>query len=114
MTEMYAQGDLLIERVADIGPSGTMIAPDQTGALVLAEGELTGHRHAIFERVTMFRDDALAREIPSGLYIGHVKVEGAPVTLRHQEHAPIALGEGTYRVRRQRELEPKDAVIVAD
>lgn len=114
MTEMYAQGDLLIERVADVEPSGTLVPPDATGALVLAEGEMTGHRHAIFERVTMFRDDALAREIPAGLYIGHVKVEGAPATLRHQEHAPIALGEGTYRVRRQRELEPKDAVIVAD
>jgi hypothetical protein len=114
MTEMYAQGDLLIERVDDVEPTGTMIAPDATGALVLAEGELTGHRHAIFERVTMFRDDALAREIPTGLYIGHVKVEGGSATVRHQEHAPIALGEGTYRVRRQRELEPRDAVIVAD
>ena len=114
MTEMYAQGDLLIERVDDVQPSGTMIAPDATGALVLAEGELTGHRHAIFERVTMFRDDALAREIPAGLYIGHVKVESSPATVRHQEHAPIALGEGTYRVRRQRELEPRDAVLVAD
>jgi hypothetical protein len=114
MTEMYAQGDLLIERVEDAEPTGTMIQPDATGALVLAEGELTGHRHAIFDRVTMFRDDALAREIPAGLYIGHVKVEGGPATVRHQEHAPIALGEGTYRVRRQRELEPKDAVIVAD
>ncbi len=114
MTEMYAQGDLLIERVEDVEPTGTMILPDATGALVLAEGEFSGHRHAIFERVTMFRDDALAREIPAGLYIGHVKVEGGPATVRHQEHAPIALGEGTYRVRRQRELEPKDAVIVAD
>ena len=63
MTEMFAQGDLLIERVADIEPSGTILAPDATGAVVLAEGELTGHRHAIFDRVTMFRDDALAREV---------------------------------------------------
>lgn len=114
MTEMYAQGDLLIEQVKDVRPSGTMISPDATGALVLAEGELTGHRHTILERATMFRDDALAREVPAGLYIGHVKVEGSPVTIRHQEHAPIALGEGTYRVRRQRELEPRDVVIVAD
>lgn len=114
MTEMYAQGDLLIERVDDVEPSGTMITPDATGAIVLAEGELSGHRHAIFERVTMFRDDALAREIPGGLYIGHVKVEGGPATIQHQEHGPIALGEGTYRVRRQRELEPRDAVVVAD
>ena len=114
MTVMYAQGDLLIERVDDICPSGTMLSPDASGATVLAEGELTGHRHAIFERVTMFRDDALAREIPAGLYVGHVKVEGGSALIQHQEHAPINLGEGTYRVRRQRELEPKDAVLGAD
>jgi len=114
MNEMFAQGDLLIERVADVEPSGAMISADQTGATVLAEGELTGHRHAIFERVTMFRDDALAREIPAGLYVGHVKVTGGPATLLHEEHAPISLAEGTYRVRRQRELEPKDAVLVSD
>jgi hypothetical protein len=110
---MYAQGDLLIERVDDVEPSGALISPDASGATVLAEGELTGHRHAIFERVTMFRDDALAREIPGGLYVGHIKVEGG-ATVRHQEHAPIALGEGTYRVRRQRELEPRDAALVSD
>jgi hypothetical protein len=114
MTVMYAQGDILIERVDDVCPSGTILPPDASGATVLAEGELTGHRHSIFDQVTMFRDEALARDVPGGLYIGHVKVEGTPVTLRHQEHAPIGLGEGTWRVRRQRELEPKDAVIVAD
>ncbi len=114
MTEMYAQGDLLIERVEDLQPSGNIVLPDAGGAVVLAEGELTGHRHAIFERVAMFRDDALARDIPTGLYVGHVKVEGGSATVRHEEHAPIGLAEGTYRVRRQRELEPRDAAIVAD
>ena len=114
MTEMFAQGDLLIERVDDIQPAGTILAADQTGATVLAEGELTGHRHAIFDRVTMFRDDALAREIPAGLYVGHVKVDSGSALIQHQEHAPISLAEGTYRVRRQRELEPKDAVLVSD
>jgi hypothetical protein len=34
--------------------------------------------------------------------------------VQHDEHAPITLHEGTYRVRRQRELEPKDAAIIAD
>jgi hypothetical protein len=114
MNEMFAQGDLLIERVGDLEPSGTILAPDVTGALVLAEGGLTGHRHAIFDRVTMFRDDALAREVPAGLYVGHVKVERGSALIQHQEHAPLSLGEGTYRVRRQRELEPKDAVLVSD
>jgi hypothetical protein len=57
---IYAQRVLLIERVDDVEPSGTIVAPDTAGALVLAEGELSGHRHAIFERATMFRDDARA------------------------------------------------------
>jgi hypothetical protein len=114
MASLYAQGDLLIERVEDVPPSGTIAEPGSDGAIVLAEGEASGHRHAIYERVTMFRDDALARDIPSGLYVGHVRVDGPSALIEHDEHAPITLPRGTYRVRRQRELEPKDARIVAD
>ena len=114
MNVMFAQGDLLIEKVDDIEPSGTILGRDAAGALVLAEGEFTGHRHAIFDQVTLFREEALARDIPTGLYVGHVKVADGPATIQHQEHAPITLAEGTYRVRRQRELEPKDATLVSD
>src|ERR1700746_2709864 len=74
MTEIFAQGDLLLERVADVAPSGTIEENAEGAALVLAEGEETGHRHAVCERVTMFRDDELARDIPAGLYIGHLQV----------------------------------------
>jgi hypothetical protein len=114
MMEIYAQGDLLIERVDDIEPSGTILPPDSGGKFVLAEGELSGHRHVISERVTMFRDDALARYVPTGLYIGHVKVTDASAVVHHQEHAPILLRAGTYRVRRQRELEATDISVVSD
>jgi hypothetical protein len=114
MTSLFAQGDLLIERVADIPPSGTLLNSGRDGAMVLAEGETTGHRHAIYDRVTMFRDDALARDIPVGLYVGHVTVDGPSARLEHQEHDAITLPKGTYRVRRQRELEPRDARVVAD
>jgi hypothetical protein len=31
-------------------------------AMVLAEGEASGHCHTIWEGVTMFRDDSLPRE----------------------------------------------------
>ena len=57
MRELYAQGDVLIERVADIPITGTPIAPAADGAVVLAEGEVTGHRHVIYDNVQFFRDD---------------------------------------------------------
>jgi hypothetical protein len=114
MTEIFAQGDLLIERVADVAPSGTVEENAEGAELVLAEGEATGHRHAIRERVSRFHDDRLARDIPAGLYLGHVQVGSAYARVTHDEHAPLTLPRGTYRVRRQRELGPQDARVLAD
>jgi hypothetical protein len=113
MTQMFVQGDLLIERVPDIPPSGTVHAADLSGALVLAEGETTGHRHVIYDQVLMFRDEALARDIPNELYVAHVQVDSTAF-LRHDEHTPIELEKGTYRVSRQRELEPRDVHMISD
>ncbi len=114
MPKLFAQGDILLEVVPEVAPSGQILARDGDGACVLAEGELTGHRHAIHDKVTFFRDDGLARDVPSGLYVGHLRVEGAEARLVHEEHDPITLPPGTYRVRRQREVEPRDARIIAD
>jgi hypothetical protein len=114
MKEIFAQGDMLIERVPDVVPSGRIAQNTDGAAMVLAEGEATGHRHAIWERVVMFRDDGLARDIPADLYVGHVKIDAPSARVTHDEHAPLTLPRGTYRVRRQRELEPRDARIVAD
>lgn len=114
MEDLFAQGDLLIERVRDAIPSGTSVSPDRDGAVVVAEGELTGHRHVFYDTVTMFRDDNLARDMPAELYVGHVRIEAPQARLLHQEHAQIALPRGTWRIRRQREMEPKDARLVAD
>ncbi len=114
MSLLYAQGDLLIERVADIPPSGTPLDAGADGASVLLEGETTGHRHAIHDRVTMFRDDGLAHDIPNGLYVAHLRIEDATARVQHEEHDTVTLPKGTYRVRRQRELEPREARIVAD
>jgi hypothetical protein len=114
MTTLYAQGDVLIEHVEDCPINGIIAPTGADGATVLAEGEVTGHRHAIYDRITMFRDDSLARDIPAGLYIGHVRVDGPSARVQHDEHDVIELPKGTYRVRRQRELEPKDARLIAD
>jgi hypothetical protein len=48
--------------VPDVLPSGTVSQNAEGAAMVLAEGEASGHRHAILERVTTFRDDTLARQ----------------------------------------------------
>jgi hypothetical protein len=111
---LVAQGDLLVERVENVAASGSPIEADANGATVLAHGEATGHRHVLLGPALLFRDDGLARDIPEELYIGHVRVEGAPATIVHDEHADIVLLEGTYRVRRQRHLEPADAALVED
>jgi hypothetical protein len=113
MRQLFAQGDLLIERVEDACGTGGVEQSIQE-SLVLAEGEATGHRHVLHDQVTMFRDDGLARDIPVGLYVGHVRVLSPCARLEHDEHATLTLPRGTYRVRRQRELEPKDVQIVSD
>lgn len=114
MNEIFAQGDLLIERVPDVSHFGTRVMPDSQGAIVVLDGETTGHRHAFHDAVLMFRDDALARDVPDGLYVGHVRVLGETAKLEHEEHAAIEIPRGTWRVRRQREMEPKQARVIQD
>lgn len=114
MLELFAQGDILIEQIGDVDIPSDPISPGLDGAVVVAEGEETGHRHAIYDRVTLFRDDSLARDIPTGLYIGHLAVKDATAELIHPEHATITLPRGTYRLRRQRQVEPMDVQPVAD
>src|SRR5260370_33340302 len=106
MTEIFAQGDLLIERVGDVAPSGIVEENADGTALVLLEGEATGHAHAIRERVTMFRDDRLARDIPARLYAGHARVGAAFPGVTDEEHGPITLPPGTYPGRPERGLTP--------
>jgi hypothetical protein len=102
-TCLYAQGDIMLERVEDAKPRN-LLPSDDDGAVVLARGEMTEHRHAFFGGgVTLFRDDARARDVPPALYVGHVKIGAASADLQHEEHATITLPAGTYRVRRQRE-----------
>jgi hypothetical protein len=100
----FRQGDVFLELVEDVESVelGEKVAPDD-GAVVLAYGEATGHSHQI-------RDEGAT------LFFGKDKAANAdrflrvlqPVSLRHEEHAPIDLVPGLYRIRRQREWQDAD------
>jgi len=98
---LYRHGDLLVENAQAI-PDGAR----RVHHLVLAEGELTGHSHRIAES-----DAAELYQSMQGMYL-FVKAEKA--TLVHQEHGPIALPLGVYRVWRQREYSPREIRTVRD
>jgi hypothetical protein len=121
MTKIYAQGDVLLMQVTDIEPSADQIVTSLDGVVVLAEGEHTGHRHAFYGGAVMFRDDALAREVPADLYIGHVRIAPSGAVLEHGpgsgargDHDPLPIPGGTYLVRRQREYDAGFARRVRD
>jgi hypothetical protein len=97
----YRQGDILLMPCPEI-PSGAVPEAPEEGLVVLAHGETSGHRHVMNAgNVAFFREDGSG----SG---GFVKVTGpSPVDLSHEEHAPLAIPPGNYRVVRQREYQPQ-------
>ncbi|MFD7611526.1 hypothetical protein [Streptomyces sp. NPDC059828] len=109
---MYRQGDVLIVPVAqDDVPEHVKQAEgeprDGRGRLVLALGEVTGHAHALAARGRLVRESG----VPGGPMLLELPEGGRLV---HEEHAPIALPKGWYRVVRQREYIPGAVRIVAD
>jgi hypothetical protein len=61
MTEIFAQGNLLLERVRDVSPSGT-VSQNEGTAMLLSEGEASDSLPCDTERATCFRDDSVPRE----------------------------------------------------
>ena len=107
------QGDVFLERVAPRAKSGTSIT-DQ-GRIILAYGEVTGHAHEVVCAEPGISDEnfspAQLFEEPDGTR--YLFVERS-CTLTHQEHGPIALAPGVYKVTRQREYSPEAIRSVAD
>lgn len=73
--------------------------------LILAEGEVTGHKHHITE------GDAQLFEQDGTLYL---RVFSKTALLTHDEHEAIAIPQGNWMVRIQREYEPEGWKYVAD
>lgn len=106
--EIYRQGDVLLIPVDTIPEGAKPVARDTRGRLVLAEGEVTGHAHAILDETA----ELVTADEAAELYL---LVHGTdPVDLLHEEHATIQVPPGQYERRILREYAPEEIRQVAD
>lgn len=115
MKDQYFQGDVMFTRVAK-APKAAQPVEMPGDRIVLALGEATGHHHslpkargvALLEAPERTKEDEL-------LNVRFLQImEGATATITHQEHGPITLTPGTWRVSQQREYTEKVIVRVSD
>lgn len=110
----FRQGDVLISKVSSIPSDVTPVELDN-GQVVLAYGEVTGHKH----RIVHFQDTgALPARLFDAENMRFLDVM-EPCSLVHEEHAPIALEPGFYEISKfgigtQREYTPEAIRSVAD
>ena len=103
----FRQGDVLLLAIdPDSLPAKVRTVPRQGGRTVLAEGEVTGHAHAISSPAATLLRAGSGADAPRFLRTI------APVDLVHEEHATIALPEGLYSVVIQREYVPPEVSLV--
>src|SRR4051812_7375992 len=98
--KMFRQGDVLIKQVAKL--PATAAAVKNEGRTVLAYGEVTGHAHAIApgeaQEFTMADTAGVVRRFLS---------VASAATVKHEEHAAIALPPGIFEIIQQREYTPE-------
>jgi len=109
MISAYRQGDVLL-KVRSALPAGDL--KPQSGKVVLARGEVSGHAHVLTEQpgtsVYVAQDGTLWITSESEFTIDHVIEQTGEWT---REHAPLVVPQGTYEVTVAREYDPyNDAV----
>jgi hypothetical protein len=106
------QGDVLVKKSRK-KPSAAAKTVLDNGRTILAYGEVTGHAHEVITDAPD-TDTVPAQQLfeePDGTRLLVVR---GPATLRHEEHAPLAIPAGTYEVIRQVEYTPTAIRNVAD
>lgn len=101
----HQQGDVLLFAVDTI-PDGAKVVPRKNGRLILAEGEATGHAHAISD------PGATLYSMPDGTL--YLEVTGEVVPLEHEEHKAHHIKRKRsriYRVGKVREMDPFESEI---
>jgi hypothetical protein len=112
----YRQGDVLIERIAEIPKAAVKQMPSEK--IILAHGEVTGHCHLLKTKLPAewFQlDETLPAGRQAAALAGKLFVSlPAAGVVEHPEHAALNLPPGRYRVTRQREYSPGAIRDVAD
>jgi hypothetical protein len=98
---MWRHGDVLIAPTTAFPAAAT----PRPGA-VLAYGELTGHSHRV--------RDPLSAEVWEHAGMLFLKVVSDHAVIIHEEHHPITLSRGLYRVWMQREYTPQAIRRIVD
>lgn len=102
------QGDVFVEALDGEIPANAKPVKADAGRTILAYGEVTGHAHALpGSQAKLFR---VVDESSMTSYLTVSKT----VALQHEEHAPIEIPPGNYRVNIQREYHPEAIRQVAD
>lgn len=102
----YRQGDILLVIEEEIPDRAVPVAADGD-RVVLAYGEATGHKHALVGRqVELFSEPGDEDGMIGERFL---RIVGEAGLLVHEEHDPITVPPGTYRVVRQREYEGDEA-----
>jgi hypothetical protein len=106
-TQPIRQGDVLFTRIGCL-PKGKRTKRENG---VVAYGEVTGHSHAL---AVEDRDNAEVLDIGDGLFV-HVSERGVSgVVFQHEEHGPVTLRPGNYKIVIQREYSPEAIRNVID
>lgn len=98
---LFRHGDVLIQAVNEVPASAQKLSTD-----VLAHGEVTGHSHRV--------ESSAGISLWSAGDTLFLQVFERAAKVVHEEHAPIELPVGLYRVWRQREYTPTRIVRVSD
>jgi hypothetical protein len=100
------QGDVILLPVQQaVSAAALQELGQELPHLILAEGEVTGHKHRVSE------GEAQLYEKDGTLYL---RVISDTALLTHEEHKTISIPQGTWMVRIQREYEPQGWKYVAD
>ncbi len=91
------QGDILLQQIERLPADAVRQA--HRGRLILARGEKTGHSHAVHsDKAALW---SLTRDGVTELYLEAQE----PVVIVHDEHKPLPVPAGIYRVGRVKEYD---------